>query len=89
MKFSKSFYYICIILNTVFRFWWLIGASYESDISKLIEHLDLMFFLGMMLEAVRRTLWSLIRVENEFYHNFEGYRDVLVIPPIKDEREIN
>ena len=38
--------------------------------------LDLMNFSNMMAEAIRRTLWSLIRVENEFYNNFEAYRSI-------------
>jgi len=46
-----------------------------------------MIFLGVMVEAVRRTIWAILRVENEFYNNFEQYRDILVIPPIKDEDE--
>jgi len=88
MKFSKYFYYTCIFLNTLFRFWWLIGAAYEKpETESFFDHMNMMFFLGMMVEAIRRTLWSIIRVENEFYHNFENYRDVLVIPPIKDESD--
>ena len=39
----------------------------------------------MMVEAIRRTLWSIIRVENEFHNNFEEYRDILMIPPIKED----
>ena len=35
-----------------------------------------MNFSNMMAEAIRRTLWSLIRVENEFYNNFEAYRSI-------------
>ena len=41
-----------------------------------------MTFVGMMIEAFRRTFWSVIRVENESINNFENYRDILIIPPI-------
>jgi len=44
-----------------------------------------MFFIGMLQEAIRRTLWAIIRVENEFFNNFESFRDMVLIPPIKDE----
>jgi len=33
----------------------------------------------------RRTVWVLIRLENEFFSNFEGFRDIVAIPPIKNE----
>ena len=42
-------------------------------------------FCGMMAEAIRRSLWAIIRVENEFHNNFESYRDVIGIPPVKDD----
>jgi deoxyribonuclease-4 len=39
----------------------------------------------MMAEAFRRTVWVLIRVENEFYNNFEQYRTIPIIPKLMDE----
>jgi hypothetical protein len=30
-----------------------------------------MVFLAMLVEGIRRTLWSIIRVENEYHNNFE------------------
>jgi hypothetical protein len=30
-----------------------------------------MVFLSMLVEAIRRTIWSIIRVENEYHNNFE------------------
>ena len=39
----------------------------------------------MMAEAIRRSIWSILRVENEFFNNFEQFRDCIVIPPIKDD----
>ena len=39
----------------------------------------------MLLNALRRTIWVVIRVETEFFVNYEQYRDIVTIPPIKDE----
>ena len=44
-----------------------------------------MIFISMIVESIRRTLWSIIRVENEQHNNFENYRDIMMIPPIKDD----
>jgi len=40
----------------------------------------------MIVEAFRRTFWAMIRVENEFFNNFEQYRDIVMIPPLRDEQ---
>ena len=40
--------------------------------------------LMMFIEALRRTQWALIRIENENVNNFERYRNVLQIPEFKD-----
>lgn len=73
-----------MFFNTVFRFWWLL-AIFTWDESNIIDSLGLLSLSGMVVEAIRRTFWAMIRVENEFYNNFEQYRDILMIPPIKDE----
>ena len=44
----------------------------------------MLFILGMA-EALRRTQWTLMRIENENVNNFERYRNVLQIPAYKDE----
>ena len=88
ITFSPAFYYFAMTMNLVFRFWWLIGMfikmgveSVESE-SPLYYNIEIMAFVGMMTEAVRRTIWAMIRIENEFFNNFEEYRDIIVIPPI-------
>ena len=40
---------------------------------------------SILAEALRRTQWALIRVENEFYNNFEKYRTFITIPNLFDE----
>ena len=46
---------------------------------------EVLAFLGMLAEAIRRTLWALIRIENEFHNNFEAYRSIPTIPKFKDD----
>jgi septin family protein len=45
---------------------------------------EVLIFMSMLAEAVRRTIWALIRIENEFHNNFENYRSILVIPGLMD-----
>lgn len=42
-------------------------------------------WLEFMIVAIRRIIWVLIRVESEFYNNFEQFRDIVTIPPLKFE----
>ena len=71
------------------RFWWLIPAIKikYSNSTIYLEEIELMTFASLLVSIVRRTFWTLIRVENEFHNNFEQYRDILHIPPIKDDEE--
>lgn len=89
-KYSPNFYYACMIGNTILRFWWLIAYAVITveQSSLFLKSINIMLFLGMLLEAVRRTLWSLLRIENEFFNNFEEFRDIIIIPPINDETQV-
>jgi len=84
MTFSKPFYYSCMVVNLIFRFWWLLGIFTFNE-PALVDSIGLIAFSAMFVEAIRRTFWAMIRVENEFFNNFEQYRDIMMIPPIKDE----
>lgn len=79
-----------MIGNTILRFWWLIAYAVITveQSSLFLKSINIMLFLGMLLEAVRRTLWSLLRIENEFFNNFEEFRDIIIIPPINDETQV-
>ena len=80
VTFSHSFYYKAIMTNLLLRFWWLIAVFIGVDETNLQTTL----FIGMMAEAIRRTLWAIIRIENEFFNNFEKFRDIIIIPPMQD-----
>jgi len=84
-KFSPLFYYCLMITNTALRFWWVIPTLSMAGNNfgvPLLYNFQVMVFLGMIAEAVRRGLWSIVRVENEFFNNFEQYRTILTIPPM-------
>ena len=76
-----------MVINTIFRFWWVISlfTIKHTTETEFLYVLDVLGFVSMMTEAVRRTIWSIIRVENEFFNNFEQYRDIVMIPPIRDD----
>ena len=42
---------------------------------------------GLIAELLRRTLWAIIRVENEQMNNFEGFRIIFEVPPVVDKNE--
>jgi hypothetical protein len=44
-------------------------------------------FLFSVGEGFRRTIWTLLRVENENVNNFEKYRTILQIPAYREEVE--
>ena len=90
MKFKPRFYIICMILNVIFRFWWVIGIWFFNILdpnhkdSPVYVNIEMAVFIGMMIEAIRRTFWAIIRIENEFFHNIEQYREIINVPPMKD-----
>jgi len=91
LVFRPRTYYLAIVLNTIFRFWWLI-MMYKikwGDKNLVAENVELLAFMGMAVEATRRTIWSILRVENEYFNNFENYRDYIAIPPIGKDKDEN
>ena len=83
--FSPSFYYFAMILNIFLRFFWLLGIfkySYESDPDNFWYDLEILVIANIFAEALRRTVWAIIRVENEMFNNFEEYRSIPMIPSL-------
>ena len=89
LTFAPSSYYLAIALNTSFRFWWLFMTFHIKfyGSAAFMEKIEFWAFMTMYVEASRRTIWAILRVENEFYNNFENYRDYITIPPIGKEKE--
>jgi|APSaa5957512535_1039671.scaffolds.fasta_scaffold676158_1 hypothetical protein len=75
-----------MLFNTIFRFWWLTGifTIKYADGAYFMDSVGILTFMAAMVEIIRRTFWAVIRVENEFFNNFEQYRDIIMIPPIRE-----
>ena len=44
-----------------------------------------MTFLNMMISISRRSVWTIMRCENEIFNNYEKFRDILMIPDIPED----
>ena len=89
LTFPKHYYYICIVLNVLFRCYWIIPFLQNKDCTdtSMINNLQAVTFGSMMIEAIRRTFWAIFRVENESFNNFEKYRTIVAIPPLRELRD--
>ena len=68
LTFKPWFYYFAILTNFMLRYVWIAGLFVTSK-TNTSKHL--LASLLAIAEIVRRTQWALLRVENEFYNNFE------------------
>lgn len=81
--YPAMFYYFAIVVNFILRFFWLLKIftwSFESEKENFFERVEILTFATCLGEAMRRTMWALIRVENEFFNNYENYRSIPTIP---------
>lgn len=92
MKFTPKFYYICMFVDVIGLYIWafiILMYSVTESADKAIDSLEFysnvmwITWLELIVQAIRRTIWILIRFENEFFSNFEQFRDIVTIPPIK------
>lgn len=63
-----------MVLNVALRFFWLIGIfhyNYEDDPENFWNQFKVLVIGKIFAEALRRTVWAIIRVENEMFNNFE------------------
>ncbi len=78
---STVWYYAAMILDLILRFLWtltLIPDTSDNPLSAGLQNYLLPFLaIG---EVLRRSMWALLRVENEHLHNVEGFRRVDFIP---------
>lgn len=80
------FYYYAMVSNFVMRFFWLLPL-YNSYYPQWVKDSQLIVLIQSLVEGFRRAQWSLIRIENENVNNLERYRNILQIPPIKEDDE--
>ena len=86
---NRAVYFIAIFMDLFLRYLWVLSlvphnskAPFGSDFTGTLSP-----FFGV-LEILRRTMWGLLRVENEHLNNFEGYRKVKYVPlPFDTETE--
>lgn len=76
ISYPAWFYYMAVVNNFFLRFFWVIlifdiHFSSDSTYDKQLSNLQILTFAALIAEVTRRAQWALIRVENEFYNNFE------------------
>jgi hypothetical protein len=79
ITFKPSTYYIAMFFNLILRFLWLLGIftfSYDTEGWKDFDKLQGLTFISLMGELIRRTAWSIIRIENQIHNDFEAYRTI-------------
>lgn len=97
MKFSPKLYYFAMIWDVFALFFWVISAEIlkkfvpvptedglctPDDRIHFYVGVSIVIWLEMINLAIRRSLWVLLRVESEYFNNYESYRDICTIPPI-------
>ena len=98
MKFPPTFYYCMMIFDVIALYFWIViiflykyleNASSDEAIQNVefFNKVAWLTWLELSVLMIRRTVWVLIRVENEFFSNFEGFRDIVAIPPMKLEKK--
>ena len=74
------FYYFAMVVNTLLRYFWVLSMIHfrftKEGNDAFMNQFEILMLCGMFAEALRRTQWSLLRVENEFFNNFENYRTI-------------
>jgi hypothetical protein len=69
MIFAPYFYYTAIGVNIFLRFFFLVMIAFMvepgNDVKSFPYKFRLYFVLSMVAECIRRTMWCIIRMENE------------------------
>lgn len=60
---NKFFYYICVVVNLILRFFWVLTVSPDVVLSFIRP--EFFFFIISFMEVFRRGMWNFIRVELE------------------------
>ena len=78
----KSYYYVAIIGNILFRYIWMVNIFIPFK-SLLAEYSDIIGFGFALIEIFRRFIWNYFRLENEHLTNcgeFRAIRDISIRP---------
>lgn len=79
-SFSNSFLYLSILLNLILRVSGFLCMMPVRIFSSLPLSPELLITVLAVLELVRRSIWSIIRIERERRDNQENFRDIDYIP---------
>lgn len=98
IRFKPWVYYVCMLYDLFGLFFWVLvlfiykwSAKTDAEASDAARNLEFysnimwITWVEMIVFAIRRSVWVLIRIENEFFNNTENFRDIVTIPPIKKE----
>eukprot|EP01103_Thecamoeba_quadrilineata_P004948 TRINITY_DN14811_c0_g1_i1.p1 TRINITY_DN14811_c0_g1~~TRINITY_DN14811_c0_g1_i1.p1 ORF type:complete len:674 (+),score=115.64 TRINITY_DN14811_c0_g1_i1:40-2061(+) len=83
---KKWFYYYAIVSNLIFRFFWTLTIS--PIINEVNCFYDLFITALALVEILRRFTWSIIKIENEYLNNYEGFRAIKFVPLPFDRNHI-
>ncbi|OMJ88722.1 hypothetical protein SteCoe_9264 [Stentor coeruleus] len=78
--FPKNFYYWVIFLNFLFRFGWTVSLLPAQAFENQYLSSEFLMLIMCIMEIIRRTLWSVLRIERERSENTEKYRKIDYIP---------
>lgn len=77
---NRNVYYLAIVSDLVLRFFWtytlIPGTENIFDVSVGL----VLSPFAAVAEILRRTMWSVLRLENEHLNNTSGYRKITHIP---------
>jgi hypothetical protein len=80
LVFNEIYYYIAMIANVFLRVFWIIVFILKFYLPNQYMDNQLVLFLIAFLEIIRRFIWDILRVENEFLNNCENFRVTNEIP---------
>lgn len=82
--FQPRTYWICTIADVLMRLSWVITLMPLHIISKDIVQREVLRTSVSAVEIVRRSMWAVLRIENEQVANASGYRALLWVPRVID-----
>ena len=71
----KSYYYMTIVQNILFRYIWMLNIFVHFN-TLFGEYSDMVGFVFGFIEVFRRFIWNYFRLENEHLNNCGGFRAV-------------
>eukprot|EP00004_Rigifila_ramosa_P024271 TRINITY_DN6982_c0_g1_i4.p1 TRINITY_DN6982_c0_g1~~TRINITY_DN6982_c0_g1_i4.p1 ORF type:complete len:776 (-),score=185.63 TRINITY_DN6982_c0_g1_i4:8-2335(-) len=81
LRYPPWVYYVAVAFNLILRFLWIVTMSpSQQQLSRALGNPQAWVTIAAFLELFRRTIWNLIRLENEHLNNCDSFRAVREIP---------